>query len=476
MIDAASLDRRLEEMRCALVAAPNEVSASLVIPARQGMDNVAKRLALGVDHTVAAFFGGTGSGKSSLFNALTKLDFADVGARRPTTSRAAACTWGDDATALLDFLGVDPHRRIRRESILDGDDENYLDGLVLLDVPDYDSVTTAHALQVDRLVPLADLLVWVVDPQKYADAALHEGYLRGLGARQEDMGGLINQNDTLPAGGTQALIDDVRALLLADGLDKVRVIAVSAKRGDNLDQVRELFRQVSERESNAARTASAELDSIAKRLSVSVAEREATLDEPATADFQEQMSRSAGVGVVADSIATGLRKIFPPSLARPEAPSRVSVAAQASTWLHRNTDYLPQAWVNSVQDAVSDPEGLVTGVTDLVALVPLPRPRKVLLELGWWLGWIAVLAGFGWMFFKNGGVPSYALVAVGVLSAVASYWLRLRRANREAAAYHEAARGRVDQLVNRDMVKPMQAVFARHNRLRAALAVEKTQA
>ena len=66
----------------------------------------------------------------------------------------------------------------------------------------------------------------------------------------------------------------MRALLLADGLDKVRVIAVSAKRGDNLDQVRELFRQVSERESNAARTASAELDSIAKRLSVSVAERE----------------------------------------------------------------------------------------------------------------------------------------------------------------------------------------------------------
>ena len=75
---------------------------------------------------------------------------------------------------------------------------------MLLDVPDYDSVTTAHALQVDRLVPLADLLVWVVDPQKYADAALHEGYLRGLGARQEDMVVLINQIDTLPAGGTQS--------------------------------------------------------------------------------------------------------------------------------------------------------------------------------------------------------------------------------------------------------------------------------
>ena len=57
MIDAASLDRRLEEMRRALDAAPNEVSASLVIPARRGMENGAKRLALGVDHTVAACFG-----------------------------------------------------------------------------------------------------------------------------------------------------------------------------------------------------------------------------------------------------------------------------------------------------------------------------------------------------------------------------------------------------------------------------------
>ena len=103
MIDAASLDRRLEEMRRALDAAPNEVSASLVIPARQGMDNVAKRLALGVDHTVAAFFGGTGSGKSSLFNALTKLDFADVGARPPHHLTCRRLHLGRRRHALLDF-------------------------------------------------------------------------------------------------------------------------------------------------------------------------------------------------------------------------------------------------------------------------------------------------------------------------------------------------------------------------------------
>ena len=87
-----------------------------------------------------------------------------------------------------------------------------MSGLVLLDVPDYDSVTTEHSLQVDRLVPLADILVWVVDPQKYADAALHDGYLRGLGARQEDMLVLVNQVDTLPESGLASLLDDVGPL------------------------------------------------------------------------------------------------------------------------------------------------------------------------------------------------------------------------------------------------------------------------
>ena len=32
-------------------------------------------------------------------------------------------------------------------------------------------------MEVDRLVQLVDMLIWVVDPQKYADAALHDRYL-----------------------------------------------------------------------------------------------------------------------------------------------------------------------------------------------------------------------------------------------------------------------------------------------------------
>src|SRR5690625_2679454 len=134
--------------------AGERVHAPVAQQAREDLRTVTQRLELGVDYTVVALVGGTGSGKSSLFNALSSLEFADVGVIRPTTARAAACIWGSKATALLDFLQVAPDRRIQRESALDGDAEDHLAGLVLLDLPDHDSVESTHAEQVNRLLPL----------------------------------------------------------------------------------------------------------------------------------------------------------------------------------------------------------------------------------------------------------------------------------------------------------------------------------
>ena len=56
-----------------------------VAAARQIIAKVGERSALGGDHTVVALAGATGSGKSSLFNALAGLELAQIGARRPTT-------------------------------------------------------------------------------------------------------------------------------------------------------------------------------------------------------------------------------------------------------------------------------------------------------------------------------------------------------------------------------------------------------
>ena len=77
----------------------------------------------------------------------------------------------------------------------------------------------AHRLEVDRLVALVDVLVWVLDPQKYADAAIHDRYLRPLARHGDVMVVVLNQVDRLAAGRTSRTpLADVRRLLAADGL------------------------------------------------------------------------------------------------------------------------------------------------------------------------------------------------------------------------------------------------------------------
>ena len=95
------------------------------------------------------------------------------GVRRPTTGVAHAVVWDADGRGPAAGLAGDP--AAARAGPPAGQDD--LRGLVLLDLPDHDSTEVAHRLEVDRLVALVDVLVWVLDPQKYADAAIHDRYL-----------------------------------------------------------------------------------------------------------------------------------------------------------------------------------------------------------------------------------------------------------------------------------------------------------
>ena len=126
-----------------------------------------------------------------------------------------ACAWGaDGAGELLDWLGVPKRHQVMRDSMLDEPREDRdLDGLVLLDLPDHDSTEVAHHVEVDRLVKLADLLVWVLDPQKYADAAIHDRYLKPLASHREIMLVVLNHIDTVPEGRREAMVGDLKRLL-----------------------------------------------------------------------------------------------------------------------------------------------------------------------------------------------------------------------------------------------------------------------
>ena len=187
----SGLGDRIEGLGQATEAARGRLDDRVVDAADAAAARVATRLGLAADHTVVAIAGATGSGKSSTFNALTGIDLAAVGVRRPTTSWATACIWGgpEGAEELLDWMGIPPRHQTTRDSMLDtGREARDLKGLVLLDLPDHDSTEVSHHLEVDRLVQLADLLVWVLDPQKYADAAIHDRYLAPLATHRNTTG------------------------------------------------------------------------------------------------------------------------------------------------------------------------------------------------------------------------------------------------------------------------------------------------
>jgi GTP-binding protein EngB required for normal cell division len=303
---------RIEGLRRAAEAARGRLDPGLVDTADAVVERAGGRLKLSDQHTVVALAGATGSGKSSLFNALCGLDLAGVGVRRPTTSWALACSWGPEgAGELLDWLGIAPRHQVNRMGMLDETRQDRdLQGLVLLDLPDHDSTEVQHHLEVQRLVTLADALVWVLDPQKYADAAIHDRYLRPLATHSDVMMVVLNHADEIPAGGVDACMSDVRRLLTEDGLDGVPVFATSATRGDGLDELRRaLVGRVSKKRQARDRIV-ADVDSVARRLDEATGTgTPVDLRGRVHDELQEACVQAAGVPVVVDAIrsATLLR-------------------------------------------------------------------------------------------------------------------------------------------------------------------------
>lgn len=127
-------------------------SKKLLGQAEDVLGRAGERMRLSSAHTVVALAGGTGSGKSSLFNRLAGADFSTVGVTRPITRDVHACIWDDAGSgALLEWLAVPQRNRYSRASALGGIDPG-LAGLVLLDLPDHDSVMSHAGELVDQLV------------------------------------------------------------------------------------------------------------------------------------------------------------------------------------------------------------------------------------------------------------------------------------------------------------------------------------
>ena len=243
-------------------------SQELITEAEALLRRSGERMRMSASHTVVALAGGTGSGKSSLFNALAGANFSPAGVTRPTTKHSHACVWGmEGAAPLLDWLGVQRRHRYARASALD-EGEASLTGMLLLDLPDHDSVVTGSAALVDRLVKLADMLVWVLDPLKYADASVHRRYLVPLAGHAAVTTVVLNQVDTLSPDQAADCESDLRRLLDAEGLSETQVLVTSATAGAGLNELRRVLAgAVAERRASSDRI-SADIDALLKRFAV----------------------------------------------------------------------------------------------------------------------------------------------------------------------------------------------------------------
>jgi GTP-binding protein EngB required for normal cell division len=242
----------------------NGFDRDLLRDAEQLVARAGERLRLSANHTVAILAGGTGSGKSSLFNRLAGADFSPVGVTRPVTLEPHACVWGmEGAGPLLEWLGVKHRYRYGRSSAL-GEGERSLRGLVLLDVPDHDSVLGGTS-EVSRLVALADLMIWVLDPQKYADAAVHSRFLTPMAGHSSVMTVVLNQSDLLTTAQAEDCVSDLRRLLDSEGLQDARVHLTSARTGAGLDELRKLLVETVSARRAASERIGADLDAMIER-------------------------------------------------------------------------------------------------------------------------------------------------------------------------------------------------------------------
>ncbi|WP_149202095.1 GTPase [Actinotalea subterranea] len=293
-----TVTERLDALARAVRAGRGVLPSSLVAVAQDVEERAGHRLRLSADHTVVALGGSTGSGKSSLVNAIVGAPLAQVDVLRPTTSEALAVVRGETGSAaLLDWLGVRRRHQLGAEGAP-------ADGLILLDLPDHDSVLTAHRLEAERLMALVDLMVWVVDPQKYADAAVHERYLRGLADHRDVVLVVLNQVDRLSPEERAACHRDLQGLLADDGLGGVPLIDASALTGQGIPELRAALDDAAARRLAATARVEADVIHLARQILEHCGPAPAG-EGPrrgAQAELVEALAVAAGVPVVAEAV------------------------------------------------------------------------------------------------------------------------------------------------------------------------------
>jgi hypothetical protein len=350
-------------------------------------------------------------------------------------------------------------------------------------------------------VELVDVLVWVLDPEKYADAAVHDRYLAPLSTHAGALLVVLNQVDRLDPAAAQACEADLRRLLDGEGLDTVPIQPLSARTGSGVAELRgELARRVAARRAATDRL-TADVRAVAADLAVHTPDagspggRDAdpqSGDDVLAGELVDALSAAAGVAVVRAAVersearagagTTGwpllrwVRRLRPDPLGRlhlgdprartslpPAGPgARAAVATAVRGARDAEGAGLPQAWREELRrTVVASEDQLADRLDQAVAGVDLGPDRTPLWQrmvggLQWSLALVA-LVGALWLlalvvlgFFRLDGivplprvqeVPLPTLLLIGGLLA----GLLLAVVSRPLVALRARRRGRAVQ-------------------------------
>lgn len=429
------LQDRLAALESARAAGEPYLSAAELEPLDRVARAAAERRELSADHTVVGFFGATGSGKTSLFNAVVGEDLGKSSPRRPTTSSPLAAVWEPTGSeALLDWLDVED-RRNRSGEFAPG-----AGPLILLDLPDFDSVDLSNREIATRLAGQVDVLVWVTDPEKYADSVIHDQFIRPHANHSAVTLAVLNKADKLRDGDIRSVSDSFEQLLREDGLKKVRVVPTSAKEGTGIDDLRKAIAKVAQDHNAQNKRIEADLDSVTSTWtpgsSKAVAVRDVR-DVPKSAkkDMDNLLSDAAGADELANATAAAYRKRLGQTTGwlltswmlklKADPLRRLGLREEADEiGVHRTSlpeldasrkaisnkgvraysaavqDGLPQAWASAVADKSEDiAESMPAHLDRAASGTKLPaQPSaawKIFLVIQW-LALLAALVGVGW--------------------------------------------------------------------------------